>query len=250
MQTDVEVIPLAPPYVSEPFGFSIFFPARELDQARLLTPGRKHLEIDTSTQRLRAYDENGRLLLNTTVSTGKPGIDEKGRQQEETRAGIHHVSEVRPFRRWSKDPKVKMLDWIGILPGIEKGIHSLEPVGEFTHYEKLLGQKASHGCIRVSRHNSRWLVKWMGADWKTYPFIVYIYQRPSHEPPPSLESPYRLMLIRREGAYRYSVVSQDSVPSVQRSETVVGHMMRAGDFLLYRQEPDGWHLVRSSQEER
>jgi len=242
--TDVRIVPLAPPYVGKPFGTEIFFPAQETKEAHLLTPGRKHLEISLSTQRLRAYDETGRLAREAPVSTGNPGIDEKGREREETLPGLHRIDEVKPYRRWSKDPKVKMLDWIGLFPGVEKGIHSLEPVGEFAHYEQFLGRKASHGCIRLSRKNSHWLVKWIGEDWKTYPLIVDIYERP---PPPRPQRPYLLMLILQEGAYRVPLMSPDPVPSVQRSDTAMGRALKPGDFLLYRREADGWHLVGSPQ---
>jgi len=243
---DFEVISLSPPYVSEQFGSFIFSPAQGVDGAQILTPGRKHLELDKSSQHLRAYDENGRLVLETPVSTGKPGIDEKGRRRDETLPGIHRVFEVKPFRRWSKDPTVKMLDWIGIIPGIEKGIHSLEPVGEFAHYEKLLGQKASHGCIRLSRESSRRLVMWIGEDWKTHPFIVYIYEKPIRTRAPRPESPYLLILILREGTYLYPAVSQEPASAIQKSETVLGQATKPGDFFLYQKEADGWHLIRTS----
>ncbi len=247
---DFEVIPLSPPYVSGQFGSFIFFPAQGVDGAQILTPGRKHLELDKSSQHLRAYDENGRRVFEAPVSTGKPGIDEKGRQRSETLSGIHRVFEVKPFRRWSKDPKIKMLNWIGLHPGIEMGIHSLEPIGEFSHYEKFLGQKASHGCIRLSREKSRWLANWIGEDWKVYPLIVYIYEESIHTQLSRPESPHLLIVILREGAYLYPAVSDEPAPSVQRSETVLGQAMKPGDFFLYRKELDGWHLVRSSKEGR
>jgi len=246
-EKDLEIIPLMPPYLSRSFGTFIFFPVQGHDGAHILTPGKKHLEIDKATQRLRAYDEGGRRVLEAPVSTGNPGIDEKGRQRFETEPGIHRVVEVKPFRLWSKDPKVKMLDWIGLHPGIELGIHSLESIGEFAHYEKLLGQKASHGCIRLNRENSRWLVNWIGEDWKTYPFIVYIREKPISPPSSRPPSPYLLVQILGEGVYTYPAVSQEPVPPVQRSETVSGPKMKPGDFFLYRKEPDGWHLVRSSK---
>ena len=245
--TDVRIVPLAPPYVGKPFGTEIFFPAQETKEAHLLTPGRKHLEISLSTQRLRAYDETGQQVLEAPVSTGKPGLDEKGRERVETLPGIHRIVEVKPSKRWSKDPKVKMLDWIGLFPGVEKGIHGLEPIGEFADYERFLGRRASHGCIRVSRKISHWLVTWLGEDWKTYPVIVDIYKQSL---PPQTKSPFLLMLILQEGAYLVPPVSLDPAPSVQRTDPAVGTVMKPGDFVLYRKEADGWHLVSSSKETR
>jgi len=243
---DVLMLALARPYTASAYGSPIFFVAQEPPGARIIIPGRKHVEIDLASQHLRAYDGQGRLVIDAPVSTGKPGVDEKGRERTETLPGIHQVFEVKPFKRWSKDPTVKMLDWIGIAPGTEKGIHSLEPVGEFAHYEKWLGQKASHGCIRLSRKDSRRLVKWIEADWKAYPLIVFIYKEPIIPKPLRLETPYRLFLILREGVYLYPMVSDEPAPPVQQSNTASGQAMRSGDFLLYRKEADGWHLVRSS----
>ena len=243
---DFETLPLSPPYAVERFGTSIFFPTQGRDGAKIVTPGRKHLEIDKFEQHLRAYDEEGRKVLDALVSTGKPGTDEKRRERSETLSGIHRVFEVRPFRRWSKDPKVKMLNWIGIVPGVEKGIHSLEPIGEFADYEKLLGQKASHGCIRLDRKDSEGLVKWIGDAWKTYPLIVYIYDKPVRRGGPLPESRYLLLLIVREGSYRYEPLSRE-VPTVRRGGKGPTRLMTRGSFLLYRKEGEAWGLIGPSE---
>jgi hypothetical protein len=245
---DFEAIPLSPPYVTERYGAPIFFPVQGRDNATIVIPGRKHLEINKSEQRLRAYDEIGRLVLEAPVSTGKPGMDEKGRPRSETLPGIHRVFEVKPFRRWSQDPKIKMLDWIGMIPGVEKGIHSLEPIGEFADYEKLLGQKASHGCIRLGRENSRWLVRWIGETWKTYPFIVYIYDQPTRKEIPEPGNRYLLLQIIREGSYRYDPLSRN-VPTVRRDASASARLMKPGSFLLYKKEVETWRLINPSEAE-
>lgn len=238
----LEAVPLVRPYVTERFGIPIFFPSQGEDGAKMVTPGKKHLEIDKSRQRLRAYDERGQRVFEAVVSTGKPGIDEKRRQSSETLSGIHRIVEVKPFKRWSKDPRVKMLNWIGIAPGVEKGMHSLNPVGEFAGYEKLLGQKASHGCIRLSRESSRWLMKWIGEEWKIDPLIVYIYDHPVLTEIPSQGSRYLLFLVLQEGMYTYPSLSQEEIPTVQRSDPAQGVEMKVGSFLLYKKEAQVWRL--------
>ncbi len=247
-EADLITIALVPPYVAEGFGTPVFFPARGEDGAMILTPGKKHLEIDKSEQRLRAYDEEGRRVFEAPVSTGKPGIDEKGRQRSETLSGIHRIIEVKPFRRWSKDRRVKMLNWIGLTPGIEKGIHALNPVGEFAGYEKRLGQKASHGCIRLSRESSRWLLNWIGEEWKTAPLIVYVYDRPVRTETVS-PAPYLLFLLLKEGNYSYDPLSLKEVPVVQKTGAAGGRPMEGGSFLLYKKEDQTWHLVQPLQQQ-
>lgn len=240
-EEDLEAIPLTPPYVTERFGTSLFFPSQGQDGAKIITPGKKHLEINKSDQRLRAFDERGRRVFESPVSTGKAGVDEKGRQRSETLSGIHRIVEVKPFKRWSKDHRVKMLNWIGLTPGIEKGTHSLDPIGEFAGYEKLLGQKASHGCIRLSRESSRWLMKWIGEEWKKDPLIVYIYDQPTRTEAVSEESRYLLFLILQERMYSYQPLSQE-IPTVRRNGPVQGVEMEVGSFLLYKKEAQAWHL--------
>lgn len=245
-ERDFQAIPLAPPYFAEPFGVPVFYAHQGPNNAQLVTPGIKHLEIDKSIQRLRAYEGNGQLAREALVSTGKPGVDEQGRHRYETASGIHRVAEVRPFKRWSKDPTVKMLNWIALVPGIEKGIHSLQPIGEFAHYEKLLGHAASHGCIRLSRKDSRWLVDWIGEDWKRYPLIVYIYDQSADRGRLFEERPYLLLLVLQEGTYRYDAFSSESLPSLRKDNSVQGVEMTPGSFVLYKKEADGWQAVRSS----
>lgn len=243
-EENFETIPLTPPYLLERFGASIFFTSQGPDASKIITPGKKHLEIDKSNQRLRAYDAQGRQVFEAPVSTGKPGIDAKGRQSSETLSGIHRIVEVKPSKPWSKDPRVKMLNWIGLTPGVEKGIHGLNPVGEFAGYEKFLGQKASHGCIRLSRESSGWLMKWIGKNWKTDPLIVYIYDQPVQTEAASQESRYLLFLIRQEGVYRYQPLSQEKIPTLQKSGNAEGYQMKEGSFLLYKKEAETWHLKR------
>jgi hypothetical protein len=134
-----------------------------------------------------------------------------------------------------------MLNWIGLTPGVGKGMHSLNPVGEFADYEKLLGQKASHGCIRLSRESSRWLMKWIGEEWEKDPLIVYIYDQPTRTEAASQESRYLLFLILQEGMYNYQPLSQE-IPTVQKNSPSQGVEMKVGSFLLYKKEAQAWHL--------
>lgn len=79
------------------------------EKAMIFTPGKKHIEIDKSTQTLRAYNENGRMFIESLVSTGEPGIDEEGWEKTETMPGFHKIVELLPYRKWSKDENIKML---------------------------------------------------------------------------------------------------------------------------------------------
>jgi len=209
-------------------------------KAMIFTPEKKHIEIDKSTQTLRAYDERGRMFMESLVSTGEPGIDEEGWEKTETLPGFHKIVELMPFRKWSKDENVKMLNWIGIEPGIEKGIHSLEATGKFAGYEKFLGQKKSHGCIRLSRKDSKTLSEWIGDDWKSYTFIVYIYEKTFSWK----EKGQSLMLLVQElGLYSYPLESQDE-PALVRSSKSSSSWFSPGDFLIYKKVDGIWRFVK------
>jgi hypothetical protein len=55
-----------------------------------------------------------------------------------------------------------------------------------------------------------------------------------------------LLLVRQDGTYRYDAVSSENLPSLRRDDTAQGVVMRAGSFVLYQKEADGWRAVRSS----
>lgn len=208
-------------------------------KARVFTPGKKHIEIDKSTQTLRAYDEKARLFLETFVSTGEPGIDEEGWEKTETLPGFHKIVELKPFRIWSKDEDVKMLNWIGIEPGVEKGIHSLESVGKFAGYEKFLGKKKSHGCIRVSREASTTLYEWIGSDWKAYSFIVYIYEKPILR---KNEGEGIMLFVQETGHYSYPLEFQDE-PKLVKDEVGAANQFNRGDILIYKKVNGVWGFI-------
>lgn len=209
------------------------------EKARIFTPNKKHIEIDKSTQTLRAYDERGQLFLETLVSTGEPGIDEEGWERSETLPGFHKIVEMRPFRIWSKDKNVKMLNWIGIEPGVEKGIHSLEPTGKFAGYEKFLGKKKSHGCIRVSREASKVLYEWIGAAWQTYTVIVYIYEKPIQR---RAEDENLMLLVQGAGFYSFSLESQDE-PKLVKNGREPESWFNPGDILIYKKIDGVWKFI-------
>ena len=178
------------------------------------------------------------MFIESFVSTGEPGIDEDGWEKTETLPGFPKIVELMPFRRWSKDEDVKMLNWIGIEPGVEKGIHSLEAVGKFANYEKFLGQKKSHGCIRLSRKASKTLYAWIGDEWKSYPFIVYIYEKPMSRKDAGL-----MLLVQEPGIYSYFLESQDE-PRLNRGNQEPNIWFSPGDFLIYKKVDGMWRFVK------
>jgi len=210
------------------------------EKAMIFTPGKKHIEIDKSTQTLRAYNENGRMFIESLVSTGEPGIDEEGWEKTETLPGFHKIVELLPYRRWSKDENIKMFFWIGIEPGVEKGIHSLEAVGKFANYEKFLGQKKSHGCIRLSRKASKTLYEWIGDDWEDYTFIVYIYEKSFSW---KKEGGNLMLFVNELGLYSYPLESQDE-PQLVKDRQGASSWFSPGDFLIYKKADGVWRFVK------
>lgn len=162
------------------FGVHIFF-VRDINgrQAReIIVVNSPYIEIDKENQELKVWKKDRALYFKTLVSTGNPGIDEKGRQSFETLPGLFKVLETAKSVAWSKDLKVIMTDAIKI-GNNEKYIHSLPDIGEYKDYEKLLGTKASHGCIRLNRKDAFKLKSCIEKCeyWREKPIIVYIFDK-------------------------------------------------------------------------
>lgn len=162
------------------FGARIFF-VRDLNGQKaqeIIVVNSPHVEIDKENQEMRIWKKDHTLYFKSFVSTGKAGIDEKGRQSFETLPGIFKVLETAKAVSWSKDPDVIMTDAIKI-GNNEKYIHSLPDIGEYRDYEKLLGTKASHGCIRLSRKDAFKLRSCIESCeyWQKKPIIVYIFDK-------------------------------------------------------------------------
>lgn len=95
--------------------------------------------IDIDNQKLSVLDftDTFRVVLETKVSSGRQGYS--------TPIGEFKVTKKR-VSRVSKKYGGTMLYWNCLVPDESIGIHGLDEVG----YEKKLGRRASHGCIRVS----------------------------------------------------------------------------------------------------
>lgn len=113
----------------------------------------KRIEIDISKQRLYAW-RGDELVYNFVVSTGLRGRD--------TATGRFRVLDKIPMA-YSRVWRLKMPYWLGIyyVQGIENGIHALpiRPDGSVM-WGGLLGQRASYGCIILSKQAAKKLYNW------------------------------------------------------------------------------------------
>jgi tetratricopeptide (TPR) repeat protein len=113
----------------------------------------KKIEIDISKQRLYAYADN-KLVYKWRVSTGLRGRD--------TATGHFQVLDKIPMA-YSRVWRLKMPYWLGIywVQGIENGIHALpiRPNGSIM-WGGLLGQRASYGCVILSKSAAKTLYNW------------------------------------------------------------------------------------------
>jgi lipoprotein-anchoring transpeptidase ErfK/SrfK len=113
----------------------------------------KKIEIDISQQRLYAY-EGDKLVYKWRVSTGLRGRD--------TATGHFYVLDKIPMA-YSRVWRLKMPYWLGIywVQGIENGIHALpiRPNGSIM-WGGLLGQRASYGCVILSKSAAKTLYNW------------------------------------------------------------------------------------------
>ena len=103
-----------------------------------------HMVIDLSRQRLYAMNRHDKVLAEYKVSTGMRGYA--------TPPGSYQVVNKATYA-YSEKYEADMYHWMGLTRGGEIGMHALKGRG----YERRLGRRASHGCIRLSREDARYL---------------------------------------------------------------------------------------------
>ncbi len=103
---------------------------------------------DVRPQKMLCFEDDS-LVKEFTISTGRKGY--------ETPLGKYCILTKRE-RVWSKKWKTLMVYWQSITEPspLRNGIHALEGKS----YEKKLGYPASHGCIRLSKNDAKWLFSW------------------------------------------------------------------------------------------
>ncbi len=115
--------------------------------------GGKRIVVDLSDQRMYVY-QNGQLLWNWVVSTGRPG--------QATAVGHYKVLNKLPMAyayTWS----LQMPYWLGIYwaGSLQNGIHALPIQANGQRlWEGYLGRPVSFGCIILGTQNAQTLYNW------------------------------------------------------------------------------------------
>ncbi|MDP4114868.1 MAG: L,D-transpeptidase [Bacteroidota bacterium] len=120
-------------------------------QDTIYTQRKTYLEIDLSKQiaYLHFTDKEDYTFK---VSTGNPAI-EKG---VKTPIGLFVIQSKATFCRSKQFDNVPLLNWMGFNNGI--GFHALETS---SYYRSLGRRPSSHGCVRVSREDSKEVFKYV-----------------------------------------------------------------------------------------
>ena len=115
--------------------------------------GGKRIVIDLSAQRMYVY-QNGQLLWNWVVSTGRPG--------QETAVGHYKVLNKIP-NAYAYTWNLQMPYWLGIYWAgrLQNGIHALPIQANGQRlWAGYLGQRVSFGCIILGTQNAKTLYNW------------------------------------------------------------------------------------------
>jgi LysM repeat protein len=113
----------------------------------------RRILIDLSDQRMYVY-QNGQLLWNWVVSTGRPGQD--------TAVGSYKVQNKIP-NAYAYTWNLQMPYWLGIYwaGSLQNGIHALPIQANGQRlWAGYLGQRVSFGCIILSTQNAQTLYNW------------------------------------------------------------------------------------------
>lgn len=112
--------------------------------------GPKKIVIDISEQNIKAY-EGDKVVLDTKVSTGRVGMP--------TPLGSFKILSKNP-RAWSSKYGLYMPYWMAFTPQ-GHGIHELpEWPGGYKEGANHLGQRVSHGCVRLGIGPAKQLYDW------------------------------------------------------------------------------------------
>jgi LysM repeat protein len=115
--------------------------------------GGKRIVVDLSAQRMYVY-QNGGLLWNWPVSTGRPG--------QETAVGHYQVQNKIP-NAYASIWSLQMPYWLGIYwaGSLQNGIHALPIQANGQRlWDGYLGTPVSFGCIILSTQNAQTLYNW------------------------------------------------------------------------------------------
>ncbi len=128
-----------------PVEFLRFFPVRDT----IYTLSQRYLELDLQRQRLYLYERNGGRYQ-FKVSSGAPWVP-KGM---ETPTGLFTLQTKATMAISRQFDNIPMLYWMGFSGNI--GFHALEG---WSYYRHLGHRASSHGCVRLSREDARFLYR-------------------------------------------------------------------------------------------
>jgi LysM repeat protein len=134
-------------------GQRLQIPAGGTSPAPAVAGAGSRIVVDLSDQRLYVY-QNGHLLWNWVVSTGRPG--------QETAVGHYQVLNKIP-NAYAYTWSLQMPHWLGIYwaGSLQNGIHALPIQANGQRlWEGYLGQRVSFGCIILSTQNAVTLYNW------------------------------------------------------------------------------------------
>ena len=134
-------------------GQRLQIPARGSGPAPAVAGAGSRIVVDLSDQRMYVY-QNGQLLWNWIVSTGRPG--------QETAVGHYQVLNKIP-NAYAYTWALQMPHWLGIYwaGSLQNGIHALPIQANGQRlWEGYLGQRVSFGCIILSTQNAATLYNW------------------------------------------------------------------------------------------
>ncbi len=134
-------------------GQRLQIPAGGSSPAPTVAGAGSRIVVDLSDQRMYVY-QNGQLLWNWIVSTGRPG--------QETAVGHYQVLNKIP-NAYAYTWALQMPHWLGIYwaGSLQNGIHALPIQANGQRlWEGYLGQRVSFGCIILSTQNAATLYNW------------------------------------------------------------------------------------------
>jgi len=121
----------------------------------------KRIEVSLETQSLKAY-EGDRVVLDTKISSGIPGLAPEGGIPTATPTGHFNIASKMPSKHMG-DGLLTVAPDAYTLPGVSWTSFFLTPPGyafHGTYWHNNFGVQMSHGCVNMRTEEAKWLFRW------------------------------------------------------------------------------------------
>jgi hypothetical protein len=137
-----------------------------------ISPEAKSITVNIKEQSLKAY-EGDKIVLETNVSTGIPGIGDPNGLPSHTPRGEFRIQAKLPVRHMGNGEMTSDI-YAYELPGVPWVCFFTETGVAFhgTYWHDNYGNEMSHGCVNMRPEEAKWLYRWTTPISESYDWVT------------------------------------------------------------------------------